>query len=377
MRPLSHWMRGPFELLRHAEGHLAVGSDFDRRMALISFDNAIEAAITAYLELDTKIRGGKSYGRDERANWGRNYHTKLEFLERLVSEKAQLLSSPIGDIIWFHTIRNELYHSGNGVVPEMYVVAGIRQAALEVFSVLFDVDAEQLLIADTVPPPESATLSDNSAVTTQVQFLSDYVYLERLLERRTGWGSSWEGRWDLLEAWNLFASEFQESLERFSSIVSLARETRDAMAHLGFSKLTELELKRLTSDLHEVINFVEEDGGRALDLLPILQERYGSGIRSDIAAVRVLKADNPLTLEVEFQSTNTLKSISSFATFSHYIYLNNSITEDELLMECINPQLLFFMPGPSLFTEDGLRIIEQQARNEGYDDIETISDIPF
>lgn len=39
------WVYGPFELLVHAELHYLAGKDFDRRMALISFDNAIEVAI--------------------------------------------------------------------------------------------------------------------------------------------------------------------------------------------------------------------------------------------------------------------------------------------------------------------------------------------
>ena len=38
MKPLAPWANGPFELLIHAEGHLLNGDDFDRRIALISFD---------------------------------------------------------------------------------------------------------------------------------------------------------------------------------------------------------------------------------------------------------------------------------------------------------------------------------------------------
>ncbi len=49
MKPLPPWAKGPFELLVHAEGHFIAGEDFDRRIALISFDNAIEVAITTYL----------------------------------------------------------------------------------------------------------------------------------------------------------------------------------------------------------------------------------------------------------------------------------------------------------------------------------------
>lgn len=39
---LKPWMRGPFELIRHADRHLKANGDTDRRIALIGFDNAIE-----------------------------------------------------------------------------------------------------------------------------------------------------------------------------------------------------------------------------------------------------------------------------------------------------------------------------------------------
>jgi hypothetical protein len=54
---LPPWANGPFELLVHAEGHLRNGDDFDRRIALISFDNAIEVAITTYLTLQFSTAG--------------------------------------------------------------------------------------------------------------------------------------------------------------------------------------------------------------------------------------------------------------------------------------------------------------------------------
>ncbi len=41
MRQLKPWAYGPFEILLHAALHYRVGEDFDRRIAMIGFDNAI------------------------------------------------------------------------------------------------------------------------------------------------------------------------------------------------------------------------------------------------------------------------------------------------------------------------------------------------
>ncbi len=143
MGKLKPWIRGPFELIRHAEGHLKAGTDFDKRMALISFDNAIEVAITTFLLLHPKQRGGQAYSKDKTQQWLANYHSKLEFL---FDEYAGTLPTPLdvtaAEIIWYHSVRNELYHSGNGVVPEEPALSGAREASLRIFSALFQVDGE-------------------------------------------------------------------------------------------------------------------------------------------------------------------------------------------------------------------------------------------
>ena len=60
MRQHKPWAYGPFELLLHAELHYRAGEDFDRRIAMIGFDNAIEVAITTYLGLHPIQRGNRA-----------------------------------------------------------------------------------------------------------------------------------------------------------------------------------------------------------------------------------------------------------------------------------------------------------------------------
>ena len=65
MSELRPWAQGPFELIVHAEIHRRDGGDFDRRMALISFDNSIEISITTYLTLNPIQRKGALYKRED------------------------------------------------------------------------------------------------------------------------------------------------------------------------------------------------------------------------------------------------------------------------------------------------------------------------
>lgn len=147
---------GPFELLVHAEGHLRNGDDFDRRIALISFDNAIEVSITTYLSLNPLLRGNRHYAKTDVEKWLTNYHTKLDFVDAEIVLRQLTWQCDRHSIIWAHGHRNEQYHGGNKGTPEKLVLNVIREAALWIFALLYDVqDVEILLeeaVAATLPP---------------------------------------------------------------------------------------------------------------------------------------------------------------------------------------------------------------------------------
>jgi len=116
MNELPPWAKGPFELLVHAEGHLIVGEDFERRIALISFDNAIEVAIATYLTLNPIQRGKRSYKREDVEKWLNDYHTKLDFLESELAARGMPWLVEKSHLLWAHDHRNEQCHGGQKVL---------------------------------------------------------------------------------------------------------------------------------------------------------------------------------------------------------------------------------------------------------------------
>jgi hypothetical protein len=154
---LPPWAHGPFELLLHAEGHLRSGGDFDRRIALITFDNAIEVAVATYLTLNPIQRGNRSYATADVEAWLNNYHTKLEFVETELDRRSLVWLVEKPHIVWAHDHRNEQYHGGHKGTPEKRVLEIVRRAALWVFGLLFDVadpeDALEQAIAGSAPAP--------------------------------------------------------------------------------------------------------------------------------------------------------------------------------------------------------------------------------
>lgn len=160
MTVLPPWTSGPFELIVHAESHLRDGDDFDRRIALISFDNAIEVTITTYLTLKPIQRGDKSYAKADVEQWLANFHTKLDFLDEEITARGESWAVDKASIVYVHDHRNEQYHGGLKGTPEKSVLEIVRHAALWVFSLLFvipDPEAllEQALIERMPPVPPS------------------------------------------------------------------------------------------------------------------------------------------------------------------------------------------------------------------------------
>jgi len=112
---LKPWAARPFELIFHAEIHYRRGSDYDRRLALISFDNSIEVSITTYLSLNPIQRGNRQYPRKNVEKWISNYHSKLDFFALEIRKRGLPEYKEKAEIVWYHDQRNEQYH-GKGDV---------------------------------------------------------------------------------------------------------------------------------------------------------------------------------------------------------------------------------------------------------------------
>lgn len=174
--PIKPWVHGPFDLLRHGEEHRHGLRDFDRRIALISFDNAIEMAVVTYLDLNPAQRGGLSYRQEDVVHWKRNFHAKLEFIELFANSKGTPMLVQRDEMIYYHGLRNDLYHGGNGTVPALHAVEGARRAALWVVALLFDVDAVTLLSEDVDLAP-----AQTQPASPETEFLGQFLDIKKTL----------------------------------------------------------------------------------------------------------------------------------------------------------------------------------------------------
>jgi hypothetical protein len=258
LRRRKPWTWGPLELIRHAHEHRHLGSDTDRRIALVGLDNAIEVCIEVYLNLHPRLRGGVEIPREEKATASANYHTKMAFLDAHIQARDLKLGTPIEAIIWYHSLRNELYHSGNGMVPEAHVVDGAASAAFDVFNALFGEDIRALLdrppegssqptgdehaasrsargTYDRTSPPPSMVVAEPAGPVyntqnDQMEFLRIFIDFERAVQALT----PVDGRRPAGAEWAAVVKT-TPSLRDHEPIVRRARALRNTLVHEGGS----------------------------------------------------------------------------------------------------------------------------------------------
>ncbi|MCU1337847.1 MAG: hypothetical protein JWO19_3428 [Bryobacterales bacterium] len=131
------WASGAIELLRHADSHIHLETAFDRRIAFISIDNAVETLIRTFLSLPSSKSGVKVPRNEFKA-----VETSFPGLTELLWKHAaaKLTGIDDADIEHYHRIRNTLYHEGTGLSVDAQYLLAYRQIAVLLLKNLFGVD---------------------------------------------------------------------------------------------------------------------------------------------------------------------------------------------------------------------------------------------
>lgn len=145
---IKPWINGPKELLQHGLYHLEQRTEFDRRMALICIDNAVEVTLKTFLGLPKRATGIQ-IPRSRYEDASQSFPKLLDLLEEFASDKIQGVE--LADIEWLHRLRNQLYHEGNGITVEKDKVDLYAGIARQLFSSLFEVDPTDLFVRSSTP----------------------------------------------------------------------------------------------------------------------------------------------------------------------------------------------------------------------------------
>lgn len=129
------WASGPGEILSHGLQLLKEeDSDSRRRIAMIIIDNSVELMIKTFLNLPRRITN-INLSRTKFLEISESFPKLLDALEEHASNK--IVDLDIGEIEWYHRLRNELYHQGNGLTVERQKVETYAVIARVIFKNLF------------------------------------------------------------------------------------------------------------------------------------------------------------------------------------------------------------------------------------------------
>ena len=133
------WASGPGEILQHGLSLLRKDSDVNRRLAMLSIDNAVELMIKTYLGLPKRVTR-INLSRREYREICESFPQLLDALEQHADDKLNGID--LGEIEWYHRVRNELYHQGNGLTVERDKVEVYAELAKLLFNNLFGFDLQ-------------------------------------------------------------------------------------------------------------------------------------------------------------------------------------------------------------------------------------------
>ncbi|EPR08078.1 hypothetical protein [Ruminiclostridium papyrosolvens] len=133
------WSSGPGEILEHGLSLLKNDSDVNRRLAMISIDNSVELMIKTFLGLPKRITG-IHLSRKEYDQISESFPCLIDAIEQYSGDKLKGID--LGEIEWFHRLRNQLYHQGNGLTVERSKVEIYSELAKLLFKNLFGIDIQ-------------------------------------------------------------------------------------------------------------------------------------------------------------------------------------------------------------------------------------------
>lgn len=225
------WITGPKELLVHGLQHLDLDTDFDNRISMISIDNSIELMIKTYLGLPKRITKIDGLTRKKFEEITLNFPNLLDGLEEFGSEK--LSGIDLGDIEWFHRVRNQLYHDGNGITVEKNKVEAYAEIAKILFENLFELPIEET----------GSVILHHSLVG---EFIKLWAYFERSAANSEG---NRKSPLFLLRKMLEDGTITKKQAEKFDNI----RQFRNNLVH-GMSSPNEAELRQVVEDLKKITN---------------------------------------------------------------------------------------------------------------------------
>jgi hypothetical protein len=119
---------------------------------MLSIDNAVELMIKTYLGLPQRVNG-LALSRREYDEISESFPRLLDALHKYARDRLEGID--LGQLEWYHRLRNQLYHEGNGLTVEKDKVVVYARLAKVLFATLFGYELEVRDTASGVITPNA------------------------------------------------------------------------------------------------------------------------------------------------------------------------------------------------------------------------------
>jgi hypothetical protein len=93
-----------------------MGGEENLRLAFLTINNAVELIMKTFITLPVRTTGVK-FTRKEVDEYTASFPALINLLEDKVHMRLQNIS--LENVEWYHRLRNQLYHQGNGLTIEI------------------------------------------------------------------------------------------------------------------------------------------------------------------------------------------------------------------------------------------------------------------
>lgn len=144
------WQLFPGQLVRYALDHLRRPSEFDQIVGFVLLDAGVETLLKVFLLLPEEVtQTNMSYSARKRAAEG-SFHDLVRGVEEATQTAGDRLKGiNLGHIEYFHSLRNKLYHAGNGITIQGDHAQQYTEIAVELLDRLLGVPLRSSLSAES------------------------------------------------------------------------------------------------------------------------------------------------------------------------------------------------------------------------------------
>jgi hypothetical protein len=141
------WQKNPAELIQSAIRHLHEQSDIDQLIAFLLLDVGVESTFKTFLLLPDTVTGAKTKYFDRKSAAEGSFHSVVEGVRDAAASRLSAFN--MAHVNYFHSLRNQLYHQGNGIIIPSVQVHDYAHLAVKLLRALLNVD-----LTDELRKPE-------------------------------------------------------------------------------------------------------------------------------------------------------------------------------------------------------------------------------